>query len=127
MGIETGTVRCDICGLLCWDEREAKACCTGGEFMRSKMEAKPGSTAVAVCVNRAEFKRGTMRRMKELRFKCLWHMSVAYNLPQRLLGRLHDGATKTIQAENWGRLCEVFGGTPPGCVEITRGDDDGDD
>ena len=27
LGLETGTVRCSTCGLLCWDDEQAARCC----------------------------------------------------------------------------------------------------
>jgi hypothetical protein len=31
MGLETGTVRCNVCGLLCWDHEQAAGCCRVNE------------------------------------------------------------------------------------------------
>ena len=27
LGLETGSVRCFVCGLLCWDDEQAAGCC----------------------------------------------------------------------------------------------------
>ena len=123
LNLETGTATCGICGMTCWDEAAAARCCVGGEVVM-RVAPKLPTNAVAMCTNRALFRRATRQKMVALRFDCLHHMSIAHNLPMRLIGRLQSGESRVVQAENWGRLCGLFGGTPPGMTELRGGSDE---
>lgn len=117
--LETGEVRCPVCGMLCWDVPAAARCCSGetDEHERPVFEVRPAG-AVALVEDRLAL----LRAADELAMRRGLKSRRGLGLYPRFWVVLSRGELSWLTGATWCQLLLLFGGRVPGCRELEEGE-----
>ena len=118
MGLTTGSIPCESCGVLHLTAHGAKSCCVAGDRQKPYRPKRQPEKFVAAIHNRAALLKAINAKRGNVSAQS-WQM--VNGLPPRFIYSVERERLLFVAAPSWAALRRVFGESVPGCAPLEDG------
>jgi len=112
MNLPTGKVRCKLCGMLHKTERAAVDCCTTADRAACPAWSCRPKHYISQIKNSKQLLAALEEKRGSVRMEAFL---VEHGIPARFASNVARHRMRWIAPATWRALCEMFGGSVPGC------------